>query len=77
MQKRDKRIQSEKGINRSEGRQSWSGVGQFNGFECVCLCEMNSIGFDMYPLTECMCQGDEQELVGSLMACLLITRLVG
>lgn len=68
VQKRDKRIKSEKERKRSESRQSWPGV---------CLCEMYSIGFDMYPLTKCMCQGDEQELVGSLMACLLIMRLVG
>lgn len=36
VQKRDKRIRSEKEINRSESRQSWSGVGQFNGFMSVC-----------------------------------------
>jgi len=35
VQKRDKRIKSEKEINRSESRQSWSGVGQFNSFVCV------------------------------------------
>lgn len=72
-------IRGEKGINRSEHRQSWSGMGRFNGFisVCVCVCEMFAMCFDMYPHTECMCQGDEQELVGPLMACLLITRRVG
>lgn len=35
VQKRDKRIWSEKEINRSESIQSWSGVGQFNIFTSV------------------------------------------
>ncbi len=37
VQKRDKSIRSEKEINRSESRQSWSGVCQFNGFVSVCV----------------------------------------
>ncbi len=37
VQKRDKSIRSEKDINRSESRQSWSGVCQFNGFVSVCV----------------------------------------
>lgn len=30
-------IRGEKGINRSEHRQSWSGMGRFNGFISVCV----------------------------------------
>lgn len=33
-----KGVHGEKRINRSEHRQSWSGMGQFNDFKSVCVC---------------------------------------
>ncbi len=78
VQKRDKSIRSEKEINRSESRQSWSGVCQFNGFVSVCVTMRDLQHGLWYVATYWMYVS--RWWAGTcwvLDACLLITRLVG